>query len=69
MKDEGRRMNEENASYSSFIIPTSSFSSGGIFLLHFPSDHSAWTLSSTVPCAVRTFLTGKGLPRHQRDRH
>ena len=29
---------------------------GGIFLLHFPSDCSAWTLSSTVPCAVRTFL-------------
>jgi hypothetical protein len=28
------------------------------FLLHFPSDCSASTLSSTVPCAARTFLTG-----------
>jgi len=27
------------------------------FLLHFPSDCSASTLSSTVPCAARTFLT------------
>ena len=26
------------------------------FLLHFPLDYSTWTLSSTVPCAVRTFL-------------
>src|SRR5687767_12212397 len=40
------------------------FSFGGIFLLHFPSAWprgrprgcSALTLSSTVPCAVRTFL-------------
>jgi len=27
------------------------------FLLHFPSDCSASMLSSTVPCAARTFLT------------
>src|SRR5438045_6729813 len=33
---------------------------GGIFLLHFPSACAAWTLSSTVPWAVRTFLTGIG---------
>ena len=27
------------------------------FLLHFPSGYPALTLSSTAPCAVRTFLT------------
>ena len=43
----------------SFCILHSNFciSSRGFFLLHFPSDCSALTLSSTVPCAVRTFLT------------
>ena len=34
---------------------------GGIFLLHFPSDHSALALPSTVPCAVRTFLTSEAV--------
>ena len=29
---------------------------GGIFLLHFPSPHDAWTLSSLLPVGVRTFL-------------
>jgi len=29
---------------------------GGIFLLHFPSDRSAWPLASTMLCGVRTFL-------------
>ena len=28
-------------------------------LWHFPSDRSAWTLSSTLPCGVRTFLRSK----------
>ena len=31
-------------------------SAGGIFLLHFPSRHRAWTLSSLLPVGVRTFL-------------
>jgi len=41
----------------------------GIFLLHFPSGYPAWTLSSTVSCAVRTFLIPiKRLPgRDRRD--
>src|SRR5580698_7329383 len=37
-------------------------SKGGFFLLHFPSDHSALALPSTVPCAVRTFLTRRQAP-------
>ena len=40
---------------------------GGIFLLHFPSGCPAWTLSSTVSCAVRTFLIPiKRLPGRDR---
>jgi hypothetical protein len=41
---------------------------GGIFLLHFPSGCPAWTLSSTVPCAVRTFLIPMDEPP-ERGRH
>ena len=41
-----------------FHIPHSKFpiQRGGIFLLHFPSDHSAWPLASTALFGVRTFL-------------
>jgi hypothetical protein len=48
-------------------IPSRPHSSRGAvsFLLHFPSDCSALTLSSTVPCAVRTFLMPKGWPLSQ----
>lgn len=28
-------------------------------LLHFPSGHPAWKLSSTLPCGVRTFLSSR----------
>ena len=35
------------------------------FLLHFPSDCSALTLSSTVPCAARTFLARPGAFRRR----
>src|SRR5688500_3695184 len=31
---------------------------GGIFLLHFPSDRSAWTLSSFVPIGLATVQFG-----------
>jgi hypothetical protein len=41
---------------------------GGIFLLHFPSGCPAWTLSSTVPCAVRTFLAGPTFRKSRRGR-
>ena len=42
-------------------------SKGGIFLLHFPSGCPAWTLSSTVPCAVRTFLIPRAKARGTRS--
>src|SRR5581483_5832953 len=51
-KDEGGRMKDESAETVSvhFILLPSSFilSHSGIFLLHFPSDHSALGLPSTV---------------------
>ena len=34
---------------------------GGIFLLHFPSSHLDWPLTSTLPCGARTFLIPYGL--------
>ena len=41
-----------------FSLPPSSLIliEGGIFLLHFPSPHGAWALSSLLPVGVRTFL-------------
>ena len=55
---------------AAFFPPTANFqlptAPSGIFLLHFPSGCPAWTLSSTVPCAVRTFLVGS---ESRRDRH
>ena len=34
---------------------------GGIFLLHFPSSHLDWPLTSTLPYGARTFLIPYGL--------
>jgi hypothetical protein len=34
--------------------------SGGMFLWHFPSGHPDRTLSCTLPCEARTFLTPRG---------
>ena len=41
---------------------------GGMFLLHFPSRHRAWTLSSLLPVGVRTFLPFRGDPPAHSER-
>src|SRR5204863_2488710 len=55
-----REARSQKPEFRRILTLMTDFSPGGIFLLHFPSDFSAWTLSSTVPCAVRTFLTSSG---------
>ena len=39
------------------VFHTIHCSSGGLFLLHFPGSRLRLTLSATVPCEARTFLT------------
>src|ERR1700744_3058457 len=71
INDESRsRLARSRRSNSSFIISHSSFPPAVSFLLHFPSARAALTLSSTVPYAVRTFLTGGTAERRcRRGRH
>ena len=53
------RVERRRILFSTFSLLLSRVLPCGFFLLHFPSDHSALALPSTVPCAVRTFLTGR----------
>jgi len=39
---------------------------GGLFLWHYPSDRSDWTLSSILPYGARTFLSWFLAEIHQR---